>query len=591
MRAGHFGRRGQPMSGGRFLRSALPETPFWNLVAHFVKRIISSDDEGDTQEVSLGLGAVLAILASPGAFASIFLLDKYSTLLQWLRGNHNFNPYKASIADEYFFVVLSMTVTGLVMVLRWNRLLPDKRDFSNLAALPIAIRDIFLANFIALLGLALVFAIDVNAVSAVLFPLFVTMQGSDMGTFFRFGASNFVTVMAASLFSFFGVFALVGVMMFALPKRLFRPASILARMLLVVGLLTEFFSNLFLQLLAGQLPHLREAYARLLPPFWFLGVYETATGLARSEMARLGREALYALLAVVVVSILAYALCYRRHFMRLAESFDVVASPRHVFRLVLPDWLARLFFRSEFERACAGFTMKALMRSERHLMFFGTFLGIGLVMVAQTLADSVTAGASGAIPSAALLALPTTIAFFLIAGLRFVFDMPAALNANWIFRLTTETSDPPPILLARKFMLAATLPWEVFVLTPLTARVYGWRIAGLHTAAVIVASVLLMEAALLKFRKIPFTCCAHPDIKRLLFRLLAAMMAVTVAVPVFSELERWMLIQPFRFVALGVLLVLACLALDRYRREIPADQSTLTFEDAPPPAFEFLKLA
>jgi hypothetical protein len=32
-----------------------------------------------------------------------------------------------------FFVVLSMTITGLAMVMRWNRLFPDRRDFANLS--------------------------------------------------------------------------------------------------------------------------------------------------------------------------------------------------------------------------------------------------------------------------------------------------------------------------------------------------------------------------------------------------------------------------------------------------------------------------
>src|SRR5581483_9875683 len=111
-----------------------PRNSFWILVAHFVQRLLAGEEESDNG-MSLGLGAVLAILASPGAFASIFLIDKYSSLLQWFR-HQTFNSYKASVADEYFFVVLSMTITGLVMVLRWNRLFPDRRDFSNLAVLP-----------------------------------------------------------------------------------------------------------------------------------------------------------------------------------------------------------------------------------------------------------------------------------------------------------------------------------------------------------------------------------------------------------------------------------------------------------------------
>ena len=120
---------------------------------------------------------MFALLASPGAFASLILLDKYSTLLQWLRGQRHFDFYRASAADEYFFIVLSMTVTSLVMLMRWNRLFPDRRDFANLACLPIPIHHIFVANLVALGGLGFLIAVDVNLVSAFVFPAFVT--GSD----------------------------------------------------------------------------------------------------------------------------------------------------------------------------------------------------------------------------------------------------------------------------------------------------------------------------------------------------------------------------------------------------------------------------
>ena len=125
----------------------LPRTPFGSLVAYFVKRIFASEDEQNDEEISLGLGVVVALLASPGAFASLFLLDKYSTLLQWIRGQRHFDFLRASAGDEYFFVVLSMTITGLVMLMRWNKLFPDRRDFANLAPLPIPIHHIFLSEF------------------------------------------------------------------------------------------------------------------------------------------------------------------------------------------------------------------------------------------------------------------------------------------------------------------------------------------------------------------------------------------------------------------------------------------------------------
>ncbi len=539
--------------------------------------------------MSLGLGAVLAILASPGAFASIFLLDKYSTLLQWFRGQRAFNPYRASVADEYFFVVLSMTITGLVMVLRWNRLFPDRRDFSNLAVLPIPIRNVFLANFTALFGLALIFGVDVNAVSSFLFPAFVSASDGTFSAFFRIAISHSATVLSASLFSFFAVFALVGLLMLVLPKRLFRPVSICVRMLLVVGLLTEFFSNLFLQLLAGHLPNGPQLYMRLLPSFWFLGVYENLAGLATPVMAQLGRQALVALLAAIVIAVAAYSLCYRRHFLRLAESLDVIGRAGR-FRTRLPKWLAKMLFRSEFDHACSSFVLKVLFRSERHLMFFGGYLGIGMVMVAQTMLDANHQAVNPSLPSATFLAVPLMIAFFVITGLRFVFDLPASLDANWTFRAAVVNPDPPPVITVRKLMLLAVVPWEMLVLAPITWQRFGWKIVFEHTAMVIALSVLLIDAVLIRFRKIPFTCSTHPDSKQLLFRILGAACGVLIIVPMLANLEHWILSESLRLIVMAVLLGTGWYVLRHYKEEQFSENEALTFEDRPAAAFELLKL-
>ena len=140
-------------------------------------------------------------------------------------------------------------------------------------------------------------------------------------------------------------------------------------------------------------------------------------------------------------------------------------------------------------------------------------------------------------------------------------------------------------------MLLSVLPWELFVLAPVTARDYGWLIAVMHTTAVVTVTIMLIEVVLANFRKIPFTCSTRPDIKRLMFRLLAAILTVTVVVPVFAGLEHWMLGEPLRFIVLGILLSVGIVFLRRYRQGLASEQTALTFEDRPPSAFEFLKLA
>ena len=568
-----------------------PPAPFATLVTHFVKRMFASDEDQGSGAVSLGLGAVLAILASPGAFASIFLMDKYSTLLQWFRGQTNFNPYRASVADEYFFVVLSMTVTGLIMVLRWNRLLPDAADFLNLAVLPIPIRNIFLANFAALIGLALLFGIDLNAVSSFLFPVFVTVSDGSFPAFARLATAHLAAVFLASLFSFFAVFALVGLLMLLTPKRLFRPLSIAVRMALVILLLSVFLSNLFLQLFSGRLPHLRDLYMRWLPSYWFLGIYETIGRFASPTMKALAAEAVTALCAAIVIAVVAYALCYRRHFLRLSEAMDLAGPRRRSFRIALPCWWERVLFRSDFEHACIAFMRKVLLRSERHLMFLGGYIGIGLVLSAQMAASSASRHSGTNLPNDEWLAVPLIMAISFVTGLRFAFDIPAALPAHWIFRIGAGTPIPAPAAVARKFILWTVLPWETLGLGFITAREFGWAVAIEHVATVVVLTVLLIDASLYEFHKIPFTYRAQLDSRRLLFRMLAPLFGVLIVAPGLAAFEHWMLVQPVRFTALGILAGTACYCLRRHNREALPYQQAISFEQQSTASFELLKLS
>lgn len=572
----------------RIVRSK-PAGPFQVLVMHFVKRVFANEDDQGSGSSTVNVAAVLALLATPGGFASIFLLDKYSTLMQWFRGQANFNPYRASVADEYFFVVLSMTITGLVMVLRWNRLLPDRRDFANLAVLPIPIRDVFLANFTGLLALALVFGIDVNAVSSFLFPAFVTLSDGTAAAFARVATAHVAAVFSASLFSFFAVFALVGLLML-LPARLFRPVSVCVRVLLVIALLSEFLSNLFLQLFSGRLPHLQQIYTRWLPSYWFLGIYEQLAGVANARMSMLANQAIVALIAAMIVAIGAYALCYRRHFMRLAESLDLMGGARRSFRIAWPEAITARLFGPGFEHGCHTFIWKVLLRSERHVMFAGGYMGLGLVLAAQTAADAAMQTRRDAFPSSDWLALPFIVAIFMITGLRFAFDIPATLPANWIFRIATCNASCRPDRIVRRFMRIAVLPWEVLVVGPLTIRQFGWIVAGEHVATLVILTLLLIDAVLLDFRKIPFTCSMQIETRQLVIRILCCVLGVLIAIPVVAHIERWMMQIPARFIVLALSAAAAWYFMWRHERETAAYHA-ITFEEQSSAAFELLKLA
>src|SRR5215475_4338004 len=93
--------------------------PFARLVRHFLHKLVRAS------EIDLGIGGLLAVLAAPGAFTAMLMLDKYSAFLNWYRGRLRDDLYITSIPDKYLFITLAMAVSGIVTVLKWDRILPD----------------------------------------------------------------------------------------------------------------------------------------------------------------------------------------------------------------------------------------------------------------------------------------------------------------------------------------------------------------------------------------------------------------------------------------------------------------------------------
>src|SRR5580692_7100164 len=159
-------------------------TPFGRLFRLFVGRMFRGGDEA-SEELGLGVGAILTLLAMPGLLVSLLMFEKYGSLIRFLRGDGVFDPFTATIPDEYFFIVLSMTVTGAAAIWRWDALFLDRRDYTNIVPLPISLRRIFVGNLAAIFLLAVALTLDVNAASFILFPVAVVGSQVSLSVFLR----------------------------------------------------------------------------------------------------------------------------------------------------------------------------------------------------------------------------------------------------------------------------------------------------------------------------------------------------------------------------------------------------------------------
>src|SRR5579862_4102460 len=366
---------------------ALSRTPFGTLSLLFLGRMFHGTSDGDDGQLDLGPGVIAILLAMPGLLVSLLMFEKYGSLMHFLNGDLNtFDAFAETIPDEYFFVVLSIVVTGVAALWRWDAIFLDRRDYTNLVPLPISLTTIFTANFCAILAFAAFLTIVVNAASSIFFPIAVMGSQSSIAVLIRFGAGHAIEILLASVFSFFSVFAVAGLLMSVLPAQLFRRVSLLVRFLLGIVFLLLLVTVFAVPGLLDRSKLSAIETIVQIPPFSFLGIARTIWGRGHEpSVAHMTSAALFATAAAIAIASITYVLSFRRSFVRIPETSD--AGPLPQLRLSLPfsTPLQKLFLRSSSQRGCFGFSIATLLRSEGHLQIILAFAALGLVAAAESL--------------------------------------------------------------------------------------------------------------------------------------------------------------------------------------------------------------
>src|SRR5471030_221573 len=298
-------------------------SPFGRLVSQFLARTVRGSvpvNQGSADsEFDLGIGGLLGLLATPGSFTCFLLLDKYSALLNWMRSRRQ-DIYLVSLPDKYLFIALAMAVTGIVTVLKWDKILPDSQDYLNLAPLPVHRRIILLANAAAIAIAVLVFAVDVNAVPTFLFPLFVCASGqTSVAEFLRFAGVHFTCVLLATFFSICAVFAVLGTLAAVLPRETFRAVGSWIRGIVLLALIALLLTGFAGPALLRHLELAPGSAVRFLPSLWFLGLYQILQHRATPVLAGLAYSALEGTAAAFLLMAVSYAGSYRRRFAGVLE--------------------------------------------------------------------------------------------------------------------------------------------------------------------------------------------------------------------------------------------------------------------------------
>ena len=566
---------------------AFSRKPFGCLLRLCVTRMFHGGEPG-AGELDLGIGVIVIMLAMPGILVSLLMFEKYGSLIRYLRGNPIFDPYTATMPDEYFFLVLSMTVTGAAALWRWDALFLDRRDHANLVPLPLSLRAIFFANLLAILALAALFTVVVNAASLILFPMAVVGSQNSFAVWIRFTFGHAVAVFTASVFSFFAVFAIAGLLMALLPAALFRRISHAARFILAIVLLALLASSFTVPYLLTQVSVPTAHKIALLPPVSFLGLARTVWLQGADHFAaKVSKAALTAVGIAILIAFIAYALSFRRLFLRIPEMADAGPLPRlrHSVSPLAP--LHEAILRTAPQRACYHFVARTLLRSDGHLQILLGFAALGLVLSAETLssAPNLRSLVTGQAPPAEFLSVFFILAYCIIVGIRFAFETPADLRANWIFRYWLDPGQQDARAIARRILLLFSLPWLAPAALLSVLFFWGWTAALLHVAILIACIVLVVEVVLIRFRKIPFTC-SYPAFQShfgLIF--VAYLFGFLFFTDYLPQMEHWSLLNPWQAIWFVPLLAAALFGLRQYRKQMLDMDKHLIFEEPSPSAF------
>jgi hypothetical protein len=567
-----------------FFRRAA-RSPFVRLVAHFLARLVRGGNDAASTEFELGAGGLLGLLAAPGAFSCLLLLDKYSysNILSYMLARRGPDPYVVSYPDKYLFLALAMAVTGIVTVLKWDKILPDSQDYLNLVPLPVGPRAILLANAAAIAIAVMVAMIAVNGVSAIFFPLFVTSAAqTTMAAFAQFVAVHTACVMLASFFTFCAVFALLGTLAAILPREIFRAVSSWVRGGVLVGFLVLLVSGY-----VGPSPMVRiagPAGLRYLPSFWYLGLYQTWQHREAPDLIQAARLALPGVGGAFLLMLLSYALSYRRRFAGVLEGSRRPSEQR------LSSWFLRfldLFSAraSGFPKACHQFVVRALLRNEAHRLCLAVSLGLGWLLALQSFFDGTESGR---------LAAPLEAAYLLVLGLRLAFEIPAGVPANWTFRATLDPRENESQGVARRVMLSFLTPLVLLPWLAVSRALWGWTAAILDTACLLTLSLGLIEALLTGYRKVPLTCPVPGFRDNLLLLCLAQVLGFEIFTRLGAALDQAVMRQPLLFPLVPAALAAAWFARRTWRRdarEAGELEVGLTFENLRRPAVERLNLS
>jgi hypothetical protein len=521
----------------------------------------------------------MALLAAPGLLLPMRFAAKYLTL----RSNRQALA-EALLVDRLLFITLTMTTLGIVALVIWDGMFPDRRDARILTVLPVRGRVLVAARLLAIAALAGIFLAGVNLAPTLFYGTQIAGYGAATNLV-RGVMAHLVATTLAGAFVFSLLVALQGAVLNLGGRRASERLSVLLQVFFVVALLQMiFFMPRMRALLPGDLSTVwSDPWLRWIPSIWFLGLYDVLGGRPAAEAIGLAR---YALLGSGVSIVGAVGLFVLTHHRLTRLALESVQTDSHRSRAIVrvTQALSRHICPNPVARSTFEFTLRTLTRSRSHRLLLAMYVGAALALVASAIVPvAIRDGlASFTEPGVEILSAPLVLGFLSLVGLRVAFAIPVEPRASWVVKLHEPDDRVAAINGVRAAMMVAAVLPSVAVAAGSASILWGARPALVHATVCALMAWALVEILLMRLVKIPFTCTYYPGTSRFgtLWPLyLSAFITYAYSTAAFELL---LIERPRRLVSFGLISLAVIFALTERRRQRLSGLQCFRFDEEDP---------
>lgn len=480
----------------------------------FFGRLFENDMFSSSAAASSSLMFLLALVATPGVMFSGTQIFSWAHLrASGIRLNDPMIVDSALLRSQAFHIDFVMGVAGIVTMMVWSSLTPDRRDALVLGPLPIGSREQAHGRLLALLKFFGLFIVAVSAPTALAYN-FVSVGAENITQFPGRVLGHIVAATLAGGSVFFLLLTIQLAMAALFGPRAIRFITLPLQLASLLGMIAALStSEVIVQpilvdgVAAGPLVMWN-------PAAWFAGVYRWVYGDHREIFTVLALRGVAAGVTIIASALILYPLAYERCLRNVITSEGRTTGAVQRGWATLAARVLRPLLRGPLQRGLAAFMLATLGRSQPHRFLIGMYAGIAFLMALPI------AGRLLEMPTTdrlryAWFAVPLGFTFWLVCGVRVALMMPVEPVANWVFKLT-EPVDKRRVLTTVVTTMAFVTCIPIATIASGTLWLLGQEtMAATVLAMVILAGLCLIEMLTLTMKTVPFTCTYLPGQLRL----------------------------------------------------------------------------